>query len=108
MKTSSITRKLTLFGCLLFFISCTPQEEALETPQSLTFETIEKGTSLEDARGSLAEEFTEFKPGSSPDMDVIILEDGRQLIFTDKVLTDKNTVEEIEKVVNTRTDGSGK
>jgi hypothetical protein len=94
--------KLILFFAVLFIAACTRNEANPESEKVETYESIEKGVSLEDARASLRGKFTEHKTGSQPDIDLIILEDGRQLVFVDNVLTNKNTPAEIDSVVNAR------
>jgi hypothetical protein len=94
--------KLVLLFAVLLITACTRNEANPESEKVETFESIEKGISLEDARASLRGKFTEHKTGSKPDIDLIISEDGRQLVFVDNVLTDKNTPSEIDSVVNAR------
>jgi len=95
--------KLVLFiAVVLIFTSCAQKEAEPEIEKVETFESIKEGVSLDDARASLRGKFTELKTGSQPDIDLIILEDGRQLVFVDNVLTNKNTPAEIDSVVNAR------
>jgi len=95
--------KLVLFiTVVLSSTSCAQKEAEPEIEKVETFESIKEGVSLDDARASLRGKFTEFKTGSQPDIDLIILEDGRQLVFVDNVLTNKNTPAEIDSVVNAR------
>lgn len=95
--------KLILFSAvLLISTSCAQNEAEPEVEKVETFESIEKGISLDDARATLRGKFTEHKTGSQPDIDLIILEDGRQLVFVDNVLTNKNTPSEIDSIVNAR------
>jgi len=100
---SLVNIKLVLFiTVLLISTSCAQNEAQPEIEKVETFESIEMGISLDDARASLRGKFTEHKTGSVPDIDLIILEDGRQLVFVDNVLTNKNTPAEIDSVVNAR------
>jgi len=101
--TSLVNVKLVLFiAVLLISTSCTQKEAEPESEKVETFESIKEGISLDEARASLRGKFTEHKTGSKPDIDLIILEDGRQLVFVDNVLTNKNTPAEIDSVVNAR------
>lgn len=102
MKNPVNIKLVLLFAVLLIATSCTQNEANSESERVETFESIEKGMSLEDARASLRGTFTELKAGSNPDVDIIILEDGNQLVFIDNVLTDKNTAAEIEKAIEIR------
>lgn len=92
-----------LAGLLFFAFSCTCNDS--ENQQALTFDTIEKGTSLEDAKTSLAADYEEYNIGSNPDIDVLKFADGRQLVFTDDILTDKNTEADLEEALENKPSG---
>jgi len=102
MKILVNIKLVLLIAVLLISTSCAQKEAEPEIEKVETFESIEMGISLDDARASLRGKFTEHKTGSQPDIDLIILEDGSQLVFVDNVLTNKNTPAEIDSVVNAR------
>lgn len=102
MKNSINLTLIAACTTLLISIACTRDQNDPTTSKAETFESIEKGVSLEDARASLSGEYSEYKAGSKPDIDIIMYEDGRQLVFIDNVLTDKNTASKVDSVLKMR------
>lgn len=96
-----------VFVILVFSSACTQDGSKRENSGFKTFESIEKGVSLETARASLDETFTEYNVGRQPKIDVMLLGDGRQLVFVDNVLTDKNRADDVDVAKNSR-EGSEK
>ena len=97
---------LVLFVLVLTY-ACTRDGSNQDNSRIETFESIETGASLETARASLDEKFSEYHVGSQPKINVMLLDDGRQLVFVDNVLTDKNRVDDVDVAKNSR-EGSEK